>query len=166
MSQDYGIDQVYGGDCDCQRSDSLMQFRTLITSSVDIEVVKDSGLIIDLNPFHPIVEGRCSNQILIEMISFVATEPERKSHEYSVKDQPIAVTEKAYALSAYHQTLLKVHPGRNDPKIEITADETMMLTRFQDFLKSQRTEIVVRIENEITMVDNFIAKHCPNPRVH
>jgi hypothetical protein len=79
-----------------------------------------------------------------------------------VNNEPITVTEKVYALSVYYQTPLKVLPVRNVRKDEFTAEEAMILTKIQGFRKNQRTEIMVRIENEIKIVDSLIAKHYTN----
>jgi hypothetical protein len=159
-SQDYSIAEVYGGDSDCQTSDSLLEFRTLTASAVGIEGVKGAVLIIHLNPLNPNVAGRSSVEIWIEWKPFGATESQRQSFEYFLNDEPIMVTEKAYALSVYYRTLLKVLPEGNVRKEEFTAEEASMLTKLQGFLKSQRSEIRDRIANEMKIVENLITKHC------
>jgi hypothetical protein len=163
-SEDYEIEEVYGGDSDCQRSDSLLEFRTLTASAVGVEGVKGSVLIIHLNRLNPNVVSRCSVEIWIEWTPFGSIERQYQSYEYFVNDEPLKVTEKAYALSVYYQTLQKVLPDKNVRKHEFTAEETVMLTKLQSFLKSQRNEIMIRLENEMKIVDNLIAKHCRNER--
>jgi hypothetical protein len=50
LSSDYSISAVFGGDNDCMRRDSLLNFRTMTASAVRVEGVKGSVLIIHLTP--------------------------------------------------------------------------------------------------------------------
>jgi hypothetical protein len=164
-SEDFEIAEVYGGDSDCQKSGSVLEFRTLMGSAVGVEGVKGAAVIIHLSPLREIVGRRSSVEIWFEWKPFGEMESERKSFEYFLNEEATLVTEKAYALSVYYQTMLKVLPESNVRKDEFTQEEEVMLRKLQRFLKSQRNEILIRIENEVKIVDNLIVKHCKTQEV-
>jgi hypothetical protein len=163
-SQNYSISEVYGGDSDCQKGDSLLEFRTLTASEVGFEGTKGSVLIIHLQPLHSDISSRSSVEISIELTPFGGTERVRQIYEYFLNEEPIAVTEKAYALSVYYRTLQGILPERNVMKAKFTPDEVLTLIKLQSFLKSQRPEITTRLGREIKVVDDLIANHSNNER--
>jgi hypothetical protein len=117
-----------------------------------------------LEPLRKDVGKRSSVEIWIEWTPFGAVEVQHQSYEYFLNDEPIAVTEKAYALSVYYRTLLKVLPERNVRKEDFTPEESSAITTLQGFLNGQRPEIKARMGSEIKIVDQLIANHCNNPR--
>jgi Ca-activated chloride channel family protein len=164
-SSDYSISDVIGGDCDCKRDSLLLKFRTLSASAVGADGVKGSIVIIHLTPRSPDIGLRSSVQISIEFTPFGTQTRERQQHDYFINDEPMPLTEKAFALSVFYRTLQPLLPARNVRKDAFTADETVILVKLQQFLKSQRSEIVSDLEREIAMVDGLIANHCDLTRV-
>jgi hypothetical protein len=157
LSEDYAISEVYGGDSDYQREQSLIEFRTLTASAVGVEGIKGSVLIIYLQPLRPDIGRRASVEISVELTPFGETESQRQVYEYFLNEEPIAVTEKAYALSVYYRTVLGLLPERRISKTAFRQEEMSVLTQLQGFLKGQRPEITARLENEIKVVSDLIA---------
>jgi hypothetical protein len=163
-SQDYSILEVYGGDSDCEKGDSLMEYLTLTASEVGVEGIKGSVLIIHLQSLHSDIHPHPSVEITIEFTPFGNTEKVRQVYEYFLNVEPIAVTEKAYALSVYYRTLQQVLPDRNVRKSRFTPDEVSIMMKLQSFLKSQRPEITARLTREIKVVDDLMAFHSKNEK--
>jgi hypothetical protein len=157
LSRDYAVCEVYGGDSDYQRKESLVEFPTLTASAVSVEGIKGSALIIHLKPLRPKIGPRASVEISVEFTPFGETESQRQVYEYFLNDEPIAVTEKAYALSVYYRTILGLLPERKMPKSAFNEAEMSVLTQLLGFLKGQRPEITARLENEIKVVNDLIA---------
>jgi hypothetical protein len=157
LSRDYAISEVYGGDSDYQRREYLVQFPTLTASAVSVEGIKGSALIIYLKPLRPNIGRRASVEISVEFTPYGQIQSQRQVYEYFLNDEPIAVTEKAYALSVYYRTVLGLLPERKILKSAFNEAEMSALTQLLGFLKGQRPEITARLENEIKVVNDLIA---------
>jgi Ca-activated chloride channel family protein len=163
-SSDYSISAVFGGDEDCLRRDSFLEFRTMTASAVGAEGVKGSVLIIHLKPSGSPIVGRSSVRFTIDLTPAGKQSPEHQEHEYFLNSEPIPLTEKAFALSVYYRTLREMLPQPNVRKEFFTVDESATLIKLKEFLQSRPEEIRVSLCNEIKMVDQLIANHCEGQR--
>lgn len=158
-SDDYSVSAVFGGDSDCMRGDSLLEFRTFVASAVGAEGVKGSVLIIHLNPRPTMSQGRAAVRISIDFTPFGTQQVEHQENEYLLSDQAGPLTLKAFALSVYYRTLKEILPETNVRKDLFTLEETTMLVKLRDFMKALPSETAVRLEKEIGLVDQLIMNH-------
>jgi hypothetical protein len=159
-SSDYVIAEVYGGDSDCREGDSLLEFRTYTASEAGAEGVKGSVLIIYLNPLGQAVGDRTSISISIDWTRSGGGDREHRSSDYFLNDEPLSVTEKAYALSTYYRTVRAMLPEKGERKIAFTGEDAAKLRILEGFLKNQRPDLTVQLAKEIKIVEDLIAKHC------
>jgi Ca-activated chloride channel family protein len=163
-SPDYQISKVYGGDDDILTGDSLIECRTMIGSSVGAEGIRGSILIIHLNPKDEIANKDLIQQSLVTVTisgrPYGNEKAESHDHQYILHDEPNPVTEKAFALSIYYETLRSIFPNQGIMKNHFTDEEEQKLRKLAAFLQDQRTEIRERLPDELTMVDTLIANHC------
>jgi Ca-activated chloride channel family protein len=159
-SSDYSISRVYGGDSDCQRNDCLLEFRTLTASSVGAEGIKGSILIIHLTPKHSEVISHSQIRTTVDYTPFGSTVAQHQEHEYFLNEESMLLTEKAFALSVYFETLQEILPASDMRQEFFTLDQRMILLQLQTFLKSQSKEVTSRLAAELHMVDQLIADHC------
>jgi hypothetical protein len=73
-----------------------------------------------------------------------------------LKEEPVAVTEKAFALSVYYRTLHQVLP-ETEGKDKFTPEEVGLLTKLQAFLNSQSPPLLACFQSEIKVVTDLIA---------
>jgi Ca-activated chloride channel family protein len=157
-SCDYRIGEVFGGDSDSPRGDSLLEFKTMTASSVGPEGVKGSVLIIHLIPVNAQLIDRASIHVTVEWRSIEGNET-REEHDYFLNDESLMLTEKAFALSVYYRTLQQLLPERDVRKDVFTAEELGSLQKLQQFLSSQREEIGAALRTETMLVSQLITKH-------
>jgi hypothetical protein len=98
-SSDCSICAVFGGDDDCLRCHSLLEFRTMTASAVGTEGVKGSLLINHLTPTGSLSVGRRSVRVTIDFTPFGTQSREYQEHEYFLNGEPAPLAEKAFPLS-------------------------------------------------------------------
>jgi Ca-activated chloride channel family protein len=157
-SRDYTIGEAFGGDTDYKKDGSLIEFRTMTASSISRDGVKGSALILHLNPVSesgsPPVGA--SVRLVVEWTLFDGKKG-TQTMDVVLKEEPVAVTEKAFALSVYYRTLHQVLP--NDPiwKATFTAAERDLLTKLLAFLNSQSPPLLACFQAETKVVSDLIA---------
>jgi hypothetical protein len=142
------------------QSGALLQFRTLSASAVGADGVKGSAIIIHLKPQSATIGPRSSVHISLEFTPFGTETRELQEHDYFINEEPIPLTEKAYALSMFSRTLEPLLPERDIRKNEFTTEEAVILRELQAFLKSQPKEIELDLKQEINIIDDLITHHC------
>lgn len=158
-SEHYSVSAVFGGDSDCMRGNSLIEFRTLTASAVGAEGVKGSVVIIHLNPRTSISKERAAVRVSIDFTPFGTQHTEHQENEYFLNDQPIPLTEKAFALSVYYRTLKEILPEANLRKELFTPEEKATLIKLCEFIKAFPSDSPARLENEINILDRLITNH-------
>jgi hypothetical protein len=159
----YEIKSVYGGDDDARTDGGLIECRTMTASSVGPQGVKGSVLVIVLRPKDSVHNQELPSQspitLSVKARLFGSEQEEHQKHQYVLRHDPNVVTEKAFALSVYFETLRSILPPQSVYKAEFTGKEMARLCKLQDFLREQRPEIARQLTHEQTMVDQLIRDH-------
>jgi Ca-activated chloride channel family protein len=158
-SADYAVSAVFGGDPDCMRGDSLMEFRTLWASAVGAKGVKGSALIIHLTERESESPRRAAVQVTVSFTPFGTQNGERNVQDYRLNDESTPLTEKAFALSVYYRTLRQLLPEANVRKTSFTPEEAATLAKLSAFLKSCSSEVTSCLASEIAMVGQLMERH-------
>jgi Ca-activated chloride channel family protein len=154
-SPDYTIGEVLGGDSDYKKEGSVVEFRTMTASSIGPDGVKGAALILHLNPVSEPPPVHASVQLAVEWTLFDGTKG-TKTMDVILNEEPLPLTEKAFALSVYYRTLQQVLP-RSRGKYRFTVDEGEPLKKLLAFLNSHSPSILDRLQTEIKVVTDLIA---------
>jgi hypothetical protein len=141
----------------------VLQFRTFKGSPVGAKGVKGGVVVIHLTPRAPDVGPRSAVKVSIEFTPFGAEKRERQEHDYFVNEEPMPLTEKAFALSVFYRITRGVLPERHERKERFTREEADVLKKLQEFLKGQSGEIASELTTEITLIDNLVTNYCNDP---
>jgi Ca-activated chloride channel family protein len=165
-SSDYEIKGVYGGDDDARTDGALIECRTMTASSVGPQGVKGSVLVIVLRPKDSNNDPELTSPITLSIDArlYGSGKEEHQEHEYVLRHDPNVVTEKAFALYVYFETLRSVLAPQTILKMEFTGKELVRLSILQAFLREQRPEIASQLTEEQRMVDKLISDHSHKAR--
>jgi Ca-activated chloride channel family protein len=154
-STDYTIGEIFGGDIDCKKDPGLFEFRTMTASSVNPDGVKGSALVLYLNPVSDSPPEGAGVQLVVEW-TLLGGKKETRTLTYVLTEEPLPLTEKAFALSVYYRTLRQVLP-QSRGKEKFTVEEGEALRKLLAFLNSQPPPIAAAFQGEIKIVTDLIA---------
>jgi Ca-activated chloride channel family protein len=156
-SPDYTISEIFGGDTDYKKDGPVAEFRTMTASAISPDGVKGAALILLLNPMSTSPPVGAGVQLVVEWTLFDGKR-ETRTMDVVLNEEPLPVTEKAFALSVYYRILRQVLP-ESPWQHEFTAEQVDLLRKLLAFLDAQSSPNVAALQAEIKVVTDLTALH-------
>lgn len=153
----YEIENVYGGDNDEKKSNTLLHFRTLTGSAINEKGVKGCAILIKLKDISTSNEEIDSFlKVEIDYLPSKSDENVHKVFEIELRNDHNSAIKKAISLALFTDTLKDVLPDYNQFKEKLGEDEKEKVNQLKTFLMNQSEDVRNDLSNEIDIIDRLL----------